>query len=114
MGILFKKDQPQKKKLESFFDFNYEPVLFDIRGVDKDELKMKLKIDYINHIWEVDDVDYIAINNCDVWGYPNLDDIFLDVDESILTIYKLEKDGDGDYTYISNGIAMNCIEEGEE
>lgn len=114
MGILFKKDPPQKKKLESFFDFNYEPVLFDIRGVDKDELKMKLKIDYINHIWEVDDADYIAINNCDVWGYPNLDDIVLDVEESILTVYKLEKDGEGNYTYISSGITMNGTWEGEE
>lgn len=65
-------------KIDNFLDFNYELIAFDISDVDKEALRNKLDEDNINHLWELDDAKYIAIENCDLQGFNTLEDIFFD------------------------------------
>lgn len=49
-------------------EFNYLPYILDIRGLDKALVRKRLRQSYVNHVYEVDDSDYIVISNCDANG----------------------------------------------
>lgn len=83
-------------KIEDFLDFNYEPIAFDISDVDKEKLRNRLGNDCVNHLWELDDAKYIAIENCDLQGFETLEDIWFDRDrDGRYTLAQLVENGDG-------------------
>lgn len=63
--------------IKDFIDFNYNNIVFDITGVDHDLLMEKLKHDYVNHLYELEDAKYIAIWNCDLQGFADIKDILI-------------------------------------
>jgi len=86
--------------IEDFNDFNYENIAFDITGVDKDALRRRLKFDYVNHLWELDNANYIAIWNCDCQGFKREYDIYFDSDAVAYSLYKLiHKPSDNTWYY---------------
>lgn len=64
--------------IKDFIDFNYSNIVFDINKVDRNLLLEKLKQDYVNHLYELEDSKYIAIWNCDLQGFKDHDDIYFD------------------------------------
>ena len=63
-------------EINDFIDFNYRDIAFDITKVDKETLRKKLEDDYVSHLWELDNANYILIENCDLQGFESLDDLF--------------------------------------
>lgn len=84
-------------KIDDFGDFNYEHMAFDISGVDKKELRKRLNEDYINHLYELDNAQYIAIWNCDCQGFKRECDIYFWGDPFAYDLYKLVQKEDGWY-----------------
>ena len=80
--------------IEDFFDFNYRNIAFDITGVNKFDLINKLRDDYINHLYELDNANYIAIANCDLQGFEHVDDVFFESDSDEFILCKLVKVGE--------------------
>lgn len=57
-----KKDSKCKLILiNNFIDFNYSNIVFDITEVDHSLLMKKLKEDYVNHLYELEGSNFIAI-----------------------------------------------------
>ena len=75
--------------IDDFNDYNYENIAFDITGVDKKALEHRLNKDYVNHLYELKNANYIAIWNCDLQGFRNIDDIYFDSDRDDYTLCKL-------------------------
>lgn len=76
-----KKVKRTRFHIDDFIDdFNYENIAFDITDVDKQALESKLQKDYVNHLYELENANYIAIWNCDLQGFEKEDDIFFDSD----------------------------------
>ena len=49
-------------------DLNYELILLDITQVDKEVLRSRLKKDYLNKLWRLDDAEFLYVENCDYQG----------------------------------------------
>ena len=91
------------KPINNFLDYNYENIVFDIAGVDKDDIKQKLLKDHVNHLYELDGARYIAIWNCDLQGFRRKREIYFDSDTPVYTLAKLAKrDGELLYDIIDN------------
>ena len=91
------------KLINDFLDYNYENIVFDITGVDKDDVKQKLLKDHVNHLYELDDAKYIAIWNCDLQGFRCKREIYFDSGIPVYTLAKLaKKDGELLYDIIDN------------
>ena len=91
------------KLINDFLDYNYENIVFDITGVDKDDVKQKLLKDHVNHLYELDDAKYIAIWNCDLQGFRRKREIHFDSCEPVYTLAKLTKrDGELLYDIVDN------------
>lgn len=104
--ILDKEDsQCELIPIKDFIDFNYNDIIFDITGVDRDLLMEKLKHDYVNHLYELEDSQYIAIWNCDLQGFECASDIYLD---ALAETYKMAelvyRDGGWYYRTIADAI----------
>lgn len=104
--ILDKEDsQCELIPIKDFIDFNYNNIAFDIRGVNRDLLMEKLKHDYVNHLYELEDSQYIAIWNCDLQGFECASDIYLD---GLAETYKMAeivyRDGGWYYRTIADAI----------
>lgn len=81
-------------QIQDFMEFNYENIALDITGVDRKLLLSRLKSDYINHLYELEDSKYIAIWNCDLQGFADINDIYFVSYESTYELAKLTyKDG---------------------
>lgn len=91
------------KLINDFLDYNYENIVFDITGVDKDAIKQKLLKDHVNHLYELDGARYIAIWNCDLQGFKRKREIYFDSDAPVYALAKLAKrDGRLLYDIIDN------------
>ena len=89
--------------IDDFLDYNYENIVFDITGVDKDDVKQKLLKDHVNHLYELDDAKYIAIWNCDSQGFRRKREIYFDSYSPVYTLAKLAKrNGELLYDIIDN------------
>ena len=72
------------KRIIDFQDFNYERVAFDLNFMDAElrkALKERLKRDYVNHLYRMDNANYFAIWNCDFQDFKTVDDIYFDSDK---------------------------------
>lgn len=77
----WKNHQDELSKLhpiKNFIELNYDNIVLDVTNVDHDLLLAKLKEDYINHLYELDGAHFIAIWNCDLQGFEDDCDIYLD------------------------------------
>lgn len=83
------------KRIEDFIDYNYVNIAFDISGVGKEDLKHKLLKDNVNHLYELDGANFIAIWNCDLQGFKRRRDIYFDSYSPYYTLAKLVKLGNG-------------------
>lgn len=88
--------------IKDFIDFNYCNIAFDITGVDRDLLMEKLKHDYVNHLYELEDSKYIAIWNCDLQGFIDVKDIYFDTTADSYKMAKLVYKDDGWYYHITS------------
>lgn len=87
--------------IKDFIDFNYNNIVFDITGVDRDLLMENLKHDYVNHLYELEDAKYITIWNCDLQGFADINDIYFDSTTSTCKLAKIVHiDGKLFYTLI--------------
>ena len=65
--------------IRDFNDFNYKPIAFCIDGCNKKVLKDSLSENLISHLNRMDDyTHYIAIWNCDLQTFDNLEDVYID------------------------------------
>lgn len=77
----WKQHQDELNKLhpiKNFIELNYDNIVLDVTNVNHDLLLQKLKEDYINHLYELDGAHFVAIWNCDLQGFEDDCDIYLD------------------------------------
>lgn len=86
------------KPIKQFMDFNYEPIVFDITGVNRDKLFGQLGDEYINHLYELNGANFIAIWNCDLHGFERLELAYVDAPCRSFKLAKLIEDKEG-FTY---------------
>jgi hypothetical protein len=91
-------------------DLNYKNIVLEISGLsvdDRTKLSDRLKFDDVGHLYELtDDVNYILIENCDVYGFKFLKDVCLDDNYGDIFVCPLFHDDDEGY-YIGDGIIVN-------
>lgn len=93
--------------IEDFIDFNYCSIAFDVTDVSRDDLLEKLKQDCVNHLWELDDSKYIAIENCDLQGFADLFDICFDSFKTTYILAKLVyKDSKWFYSIVDDAVPI--------
>lgn len=49
-------------------DLNYNNILLDLKHIDKEKLKQKLKEDNLNKLWRLENANYLWVENCDYQG----------------------------------------------
>lgn len=102
-----KKDsQYELVPIKDFIDYNYENIAFDIRGVDHKLLLDKLRRDDVNHLYELERSNFIAIWNCDLQGFECDCDICFDgVAKTYIMAELIHQDGDWYYRIIDDAIS---------
>lgn len=94
--------------INDFIDFNYQPIAFDITGVDREELRKRLRADYVNHLYELEETTkYIAIWNCDLQGFNELEDVYIDSSKDTYALAKIIHDNNRWFYYILNSSIPN-------
>lgn len=102
-----KEDVNKVYQITNFIEFNYENIVFDINGVDRNLLLDKLKEDDVNHLYELEGANFIAIWNCDLQGFKNDDDIYIDSLSGFFRMAELMYQ-DGNWCYkITNSFVPN-------
>lgn len=87
-----------KHYVTDFIDFNYKPVVFHLREVNKDRLRKVMDSHYVNHLYRLDNAYYMSVANCDCQDYRSKRDVYDQFDgEGTFYIILLHEDEEGFY-----------------
>lgn len=87
-----------KHYVTDFIDFNYKPVVFHLREVNKDRLREVMNSHYVNHLYRLDNAYYMSVANCDCQDYRSKRDVYDQFDgEGTFYIILLHEDEEGFY-----------------
>lgn len=96
----WKHHQDELSKLhpiKDFIELNYVNIVLDVTSVDHDLLLAKLREDDINHLYELDGSHFVAIWNCDLQGFEEDCDIYLDIASETYRMAELVYQGNNWY-----------------